>query len=298
MKLLLLSAVALGLHVIAAKAQLEIVCTTGMVGDLVQNISGERGRVTTLMREGIDPHLFKPTRDDVARLMKADVIFLNGLQLEGRMVETFKTLEKRGKTVTPVTAAIPSEKLLLEGNEPDPHVWMDPALWSYGIETVRETLTRLDPEGADYYKTNAQRYAATLAGLSEKVRELISSIPKEQRVLVTAHDAFAYFTKTTGLENVAIQGLNTEAEAGVGDINRIVDLIVNRRIPAVFAESSVSDRNIRAVIEGASARGWNVKMGQTLYSDSLGPAGSPAGTVVGMIEQNTLAISSALGGEK
>ena len=279
----------------SARADTEIVCTTGMVADLVRELAGGRAKVTTLISDGVDPHLYKPTRDDVARLLKADVIFYSGLHLEGRMEATFEKMRQRGKLVTAVTSSIPPDKLLWQGAE-DPHVWMDPIVWSGCIEAVEKTLLQADPQGGESFRANATRYRTMLEGLSEWIRSAVATIPAEKRVLITAHDAFQYFGRATGLQVLGLQGLSTESEAGVSDINRIVDEIVKRQIPAVFFESTLSEKNIRAVIEGAAARGQVVIPGGMLYSDSLGPTGSPEANCEGMLKHNARTITNALGG--
>lgn len=276
--------------------QMDVVCTTGMVGDLVRQVGGDRVKVTTLMIEGVDPHLFKPTRDDVARILKADLVFYSGLHLEGRMEETFEKLSLKGKSITPVTSEIPEALLLKEGAVVDPHVWMNPALWASCTKTVSDSLGKKDPEGAAIYAANATRYATQLQSLETTLRSLIATIPDDQRVLITAHDAFQYFAKATGLTVMSIQGLSSSSEAGVADINRLVDAIVTHRIPAVFVESTLSEKNIRAVMEGTASRGFEVKLGGMLFADSMGKAGTPEGTYIGMIEHNVTTITQALGG--
>jgi len=276
--------------------QMNVVCTTGMVGDLVRQVGGDRVKVTTLMIEGVDPHLFKPTRDDVARILKADLVFYSGLHLEGRMEETFEKLSSKGKSITPVTSEIPEALLLKEGAVVDPHVWMNPALWASCTKTVSDSLGKKDPEGAAIYAANATRYATQLQSLETTLRSLIATIPDDQRVLITAHDAFQYFAKATGLTVMSVQGLSSSSEAGVADINRLVDAIVTHRIPAVFIESTLSEKNIRAVMEGAASRGFEVKLGGMLFADSMGKAGTPEGTYIGMIEHNVTTITQALGG--
>lgn len=276
--------------------QMDVVCTTGMVGDLVRQVGGERVKVTVLMAEGVDPHLFKPTRDDVAKILKADLVFYSGLHLEGRMEETFEKLSSKGKSITPVTSEIPEALLLKEGAAVDPHLWMNPGLWAECTKTVCETLTKKDPAGATLFAENATRYANQLRAIESQIHSSIATIPENQRVLITAHDAFQYFAKATGLTVMSIQGLSTASEAGVSDINRLVDAIVTRRIPAIFVESTLSEKNIRAVIEGAASRGFAVKLGGMLFADSMGKAGTPEGTYAGMIEHNVSTITKALGG--
>jgi manganese/zinc/iron transport system substrate-binding protein len=279
-----------------AWGQLDVVCTTGMVGDLVREVGGDRVKVTTLMVEGVDPHLFKPTRDDVARILQADLVFYSGLHLEGRMEETFEKLSAKGKSITSITSEIPDALLLKEGAVVDPHVWMNLGLWAGCTQTVSDSLGKKDPEGAAMYVANATRYATQLRSLEIKMRSSIATIPESQRILITAHDAFQYFAKATGLTVMSIQGLSTASEAGVADINRLVDAIVTRRIPAIFVESTLSEKNVRAVMEGAASRGFEVKLGGMLFADSMGKAGTPEGTYTGMIEHNVNTITQALGG--
>lgn len=279
-----------------SQTTLDVICTTGMVADLVRTVAGDRAMVSALISDGVDPHLYKPTRDDVAKLLKADVIFYNGLHLEGRMEGTFEKMRQRGKIVQAVTDSIPADCLLKREGNVDPHVWMNPLVWAGGIASVEKALAQADPSGGVSYRANAVRAKANLEDVSTWIRSTIETIPLERRVLITAHDAFQYYGHATGLQVMGLQGLSTESEAGVADINRIVDEIVKRRIPAVFFESTLSEKSIRAVIEGAAARGQTVQPGGMLYSDSLGPKGSTEATCEGMLEHNTRTITKALGG--
>ena len=290
------AAVCLLLMVGSSQAELVVVCTTGMVADLVQEVAGERAKVTALISDGVDPHLYKPTRDDVAKLLKADVIFYSGLHLEGRMEASFEKMRQRGTKVCAVTSSIPEDQLLKEGDAEDPHVWMDPLVWAGCIGAVEATLSQADSQGVATFKDNATRIKTRLEALSEWIRTAAATIPPEKRVLITAHDAFQYFGRSAGIEVLGLQGLSTESEAGVADINRIVDEIVKRQIPAVFFESTLSEKNIRAVIEGAAARGHTLNLGGMLYSDSLGATGTPEATCEGMLKHNTRTITNALGG--
>lgn len=279
-----------------AATPLRVVCTTGMVADIARNVAGPRAEVVALIGEGVDPHLYKPTRDDVAKMLGADIVFYSGLLLEGRMEETFKKLSAKGKAVKAVTSALPEDRVFGHEGHPDPHVWMDPGLWKECIGVVRDTLTGADAEGAADYAANADRYAAELNALDAYVKQAIASIPEEQRVLITAHDAFHYLGRATGLQVLGVQGISTESEAGVADINRLVDEVVRRKIPAIFVESSVPDKNVRAVIEGAASRGCEVAKGGELFSDAMGPTGSYEGTYIGMLDHNATTIARALGG--
>jgi len=280
--------------------QYQIVATVGMIEDVARSVAGDRAEVIGLMGAGVDPHLYKPTRSDIRRLMGADVIFYNGLLLEGKMADSLIRAATGGKKVHAVTELL-DEQYLLEPEEfeglYDPHVWMDPNAWSRTIDVIRDKLTEFDAEGADSYKRNAEAYRARLSELDAYAERVLSSVPESQRVLVTAHDAFNYFGRRFGYEVVGIQGLSTESEAGVRDIENLVDLLVARNIGAVFVESTVSDRNIKALIAGAKARGHTVVVGGELFSDAMGNAGTYEGTYIGMIDHNVTTIARALGGE-
>jgi manganese/zinc/iron transport system substrate-binding protein len=278
---------------------INAVATVGMVGDLVANIGGDKVKLTTLMGEGVDPHLYKPTRDDVQKLLSADIIFYSGLLLEGRMPDAFARVGRSGKPVWAVTEKL-DESYLLEppgmAGHWDPHVWMDVKAWSKASEVVEGALGEYDPANVELYRRNGARYREELARLDEYVRGVIASIPQTQRVLVTAHDAFNYFGRAYGIEVRGVQGISTESEAGVQDINRLIDFLVARQVPAIFVETSVSDKNMRALLEGAKAKGRQVKIGGSLFSDAMGRPGSYEGTYVGMIDHNATIIVRALGG--
>jgi manganese/zinc/iron transport system substrate-binding protein len=278
----------------------QIVTTCGMVTDIARTVAGERAVVTGLMGEGVDPHLYKPTRNDIRRLMDADLVFYVGLSLEGRMADDFARLARQGKPVHAVTDGL-DRSLLRElpsfEDYWDPHVWMDVSLWGRCVEYVAEVLARFDPDHADEYRQNAAAYCAELEKLNEYVRAVIATIPERQRVLVTAHDAFGYFSRAYGIPVRPVQGVSTESAAGVDDINRLVDFIVERRVPAIFVESSVPADRIAAIVEGAERRGRRVAIGGELYSDAMGPPGTWEGTYIGMIDHNATTIARALGGE-
>lgn len=280
----------------------RIVTTVGMVTDIVREVAGGRCEVIGLLSEGVDPHLYKPTREDVMQLddAKTDIIFYGGLMLEGRMEESLKKIRQKGKKVVAVSESLDPATLRkppeFEGHF-DPHVWMDVTLWSQCTELVSRSLSEFDPDHARDYGLRTVAYKARLSGLNDYVRKSIASIPEQQRVLVTAHDAFGYFARAYGMEVKSVQGISTESEAGVADVNALVDFLVARKIGAIFVESSVSDKSLRAVIEGAGKRGWKVKVGGELFSDAMGPSGSYEGTYVGMIDHNATTIARALGGQ-
>lgn len=284
----------------APQGRLRVVCTVGMVADIVRQVAGDRADVLGIIGAGVDPHLYKPTRNDIATLQSADIVFYNGLLLEGKMSDALVRVARADRPVIPVTEQL-EEKYLLEPPEmaghADPHVWMDVAAWSRAVAAVTAGLSARDAPNAAFYEANAKRYQAELATLDEYVRRVIRSIPEPRRVLITAHDAFNYFGRAYGIEVRGIQGLSTESEAGIRDINALVDLIVERDVRAVFVETSVADRNVRALVEGAKARGREVTIGGTLFSDAMGQEGTYEGTYIGMLDHNATTIARALGGD-
>lgn len=274
--------------------RVRVVATTTIVADLVAQVGGDRVIVDCLMAPGIDPHSYKATPRDADRLAAADLVATSGLHLEGRLADLLARLARR-RPVVAVGDQLPRERLLVEGaGGADPHVWFDASLWALAAPVVADALTRLDPDGAADYREAAGRVAGRLESLHDDLAARIATIPADRRVLVTAHDAFRYFGRAYGLEVVGVQGPSTESEAGLGHINRLVDLLVTRRIPAVFVETSVSDRNVAALVEGAAARGHAVALGGRLYSDSLGVAGSGAETLEAALAANVDAIVTAL----
>jgi manganese/zinc/iron transport system substrate-binding protein len=277
-----------------ASSPIVCVCTTGMVADLVRHVGGPWVAVEQLMGEGVDPHLYKVSTGDIARLSHAGIIFYSGLHLEGKMADVFARMAERRPTVA-VTDAIARSRLLeFSPGTHDPHVWFDVALWSEAIGAVEAALAKQDPAHAEDYRHRAKAYRDELLALDQDCRERLASIPVERRVLVTAHDAFSYFGRAYQLEVRAIQGISTESEAGVREINELVAFIVERGIKAVFVESSVSSRNIQALVEGCEAAGHRVVIGGELYSDAMGQAGTPEGTYVGMVRHNVESIVKAL----
>lgn len=279
-----------------------VVCTIGMITDIVRNVAGNYAQVDGIIGEGVDPHLYKPTRSDVVKLNDADVVFYNGLLLEGKMTDILKRVGNAEKPVKAVTEIILKDgnylPLLEEGaGHRDPHVWMDVQGWIKVVQVVADTLSEFDPFHEEAYQANALNYVRKLETLDVYAKQSIASIPEAQRVLVTAHDAFSYLGRATGLTVRGIQGLSTESEAGVRDLEELIDFIVERKIPAVFSESSVADKNVRALVEGAKARGHELHIGGMLFSDAMGRAGTYEGTYIGMIDHNITTITHALGGK-
>jgi manganese/zinc/iron transport system substrate-binding protein len=277
-------------------APLYVVATTGIVADTAVRIAGEHARVEALMGPGVDPHLFKASESDVRRLAEADLVLYNGLHLEGKMGDIL-TKMARSRPVVAVTEAVPEGEL----REPpefqgqyDPHVWFDVSLWAHTLDPIADELGKLAPEHAGLFRQNAEAYRRELLALDAEVKARIQQIPAGKRVLVTAHDAFGYFGRRYGMEVVGLQGISTLSEAGLQDVQRVVDLVAGRAIPAIFVESSVPRRSIEAVQAAVRARGGKVEIGGQLFSDSLGAAGTPAGTYPGMVRANVGTMVQAL----
>ncbi|MEM7699085.1 MAG: zinc ABC transporter substrate-binding protein [Verrucomicrobiota bacterium] len=278
----------------------QVVATTGMIADLASEIVGDEAQVTGLIGTGVDPHLYQATSADVKELMAADVILYNGLHLEGKMADILEKLARDGKPVYPVAEALlAQDDYLLPGDDydHDPHVWMDVAGWMRAARVVADAVADFSPDQAEIFRENSENYLAELAALDQYAKDTIATIPENKRVLVTAHDAFGYLARAYGLTVRGIQGLSTESEAGVRDIENLVTFLVERKIPAVFVETSVSDKNIRALIEGCQAQGHEVVIGGELFSDATGPSGTYEGTYIGMIDHNVTTLTRALGGE-
>lgn len=279
---------------------LNVVATTGMIADLVRSVGGERVRVSQLMGEGVDPHLYKATRTDITAMLGADIVFYNGLLLEGKLSDALVRIATSGKPVFAVTELMDESALLqAEGSDGhyDPHVWMDPQVWSKAVEVVQQKLESRDAAGAAVYRANAARLQGEIAALDAYAARVLGAVPKERRVLVTAHDAFNYFGKRYGFEVLGIQGISTESEAGLKQIENLVGILVERNIPAVFVESTIPERSVRALIAGAKAKGRTVAIGGELFSDAMGKPGSYEGTYIGMMDHNVTTIARALGAD-
>ncbi|HSF96767.1 MAG TPA: zinc ABC transporter substrate-binding protein [Thermohalobaculum sp.] len=281
-----------------AAAQPKAVATVGMLADVAANVAGDCVAIETMMGPGTDPHLYQASASDVQLLFGADAILYAGLNLEGQLGEVFGKLEGRKPTLAVAEAAVPADRLLAfaGAHYPDPHVWMDVSQWALTAPVIAETLAELAPDCAEAMAGRAADYAAELAALDDWVQASVATIPERQRILVTAHDAFAYYGRAYGIEVQGIQGISTESEAGIADIRATVDLVVARNVPAVFIESTINPRTIQAVVDAASEQGHKVALGAELYSDAMGEAGTAAGTYIGMIHANTIAIVNALGG--
>jgi manganese/zinc/iron transport system substrate-binding protein len=277
---------------------IRVVATVGMVADIVREVGGSRVRVHQLMGPGVDPHLYKGTRDDVRAILAADLVFYSGLMLEGKLIDMLEKVSSK-KPVTAITSSLPADLILSESESlghADPHAWMDVSLWAKCVDVVADALIAYDAEHSDTYRENAKRYEAQLMSLDKYGKDVIATVPQEGRVLITSHDAFAYFGRAYGLDVFGVQGLSTDSEAGLRQINSLVDTIVARKVSAVFVESSVPRKSILAVVDGAASRGHRVKIGGELYSDAMGQAATYEGTYLGMLDHNLTLVARALGG--
>ena len=276
--------------------RLKVVVTTGMIGDAARRIGGERAEVVALMGPGVDPHLYKASEGDVVRLAGADLVLYNGLHLEGKMGDILAKLG-RTRSVVAVASTVPAAELRqppeFQGQH-DPHIWFDVRLWARTLDAIATAYAGVDPDHAASYRQNADAYRRELLELDAWVEARIAEVPAERRVLITAPDAFGYFGRRYGVEVVGLQGISTLAEAGLRDVGRVVDLVVERRVKAIFVESSVPQRAIEAVQAAAAERGHRVAIGGQLFSDAMGAAGTPEGSYPGMVRHNVNTLVEAL----
>lgn len=275
---------------------LQVVTTTTMITDIAKNIGGDVINVQGLMGSGVDPHLYKASEGDVSKLANADVVFYNGLHLEGKLVEVF---EKMGNRVQTVALAEVLDKSGLIGSEYfasnyDPHVWFNIDYFIQMTEKLTSELKRLDPENSEVFEANRKSYVEKLKALETEVKSVIETLPKEKRILVTAHDAFNYFGKAYEFEVVGLQGLSTATEAGVQDVQNLSKFIIDNQVKAIFVESSVPKRTIEALQQAVKSKGFNVEIGGELFSDALGNADTPEGEYIGMFKHNVNTIVEAL----
>ena len=277
--------------------KINAVSTVGMIRDIVANVGGDQVDSIGLMGPGVDPHLYRATAGDVQKLDNADVIFYGGLELEGRMTDIFVKMASKGTPTYAVSEKVPQNEL----REPpefdgkfDPHIWFDVALWKHAVEAVRDRLIKLRPGSKDLFEKNAAEYSKKLDELHEYVKTETAKIPESQRVLITAHDAFGYFGQQYGFQVIGIQGTSTATEAGAGALRTIADTIAQKKIKAIFVESSVPRSTIEALQKAVQSRGWDVQIGGQLFSDAMGQDGTPEGTYIGMVRHNVDTIVKAL----
>jgi len=273
-----------------------IVTTTGMIEDAARQVTGDLATVTGLIGPGVDPHLYKASQGDLEKLTGADIIFFNGLHLEGKMGEVLEKLGKRKKVVA-VSNGIPDSLLRTApgfAGAHDPHIWFDVLLWKHAVKTIGDFMSGQYPQYDSIFRFNTLRYLSRLDSLDKAIRTRLNEIPPAQRVLITAHDAFGYFGEAYGVEVRGLQGISTLSEFGLRDVTAMVQFIIDRKIKAIFIESSVSPRSIEAVVEGCRKKGWEVRIAASLYSDAMGANGTPEGTYIGMVMANVNNITDAL----
>ena len=282
---------------IKREGTIKVVTTTAMIGDLVENIAGENVEILSLMGTGVDPHLYKASAGDVGKLAGADMIFYNGLHLEGKITDVLGQMRKRGVFTVGVADGVDKSLLLslaeYEGYY-DPHIWFDVTLWKKAAKVVMEAFSLYDPQNARIYKRNAESYLKELDLLQAYIQKKIATLQPERRVLITAHDAFNYFGRGYGFEVMGLQGISTDSEASVADIRNLSKTITERKIPAVFLETSISPRYMRALQASVKARGFDVDIGGSLYSDSMGSLGTEEGTYIGMFKSNVDTVVESL----
>lgn len=276
--------------------KVKVTATIGMIADVAKQVGGNHVEVLGLMKSGVDPHLYKARQGDINKLNKADIIFYNGLHLEGKMVDILEKMNKSKPTVA-VSRNLNESKLRGwngEAGQHDPHIWFDVRNWMSATEVIRDELVKLDAAHAEEYKNNAAAYLKQLQALHEETKTKIATIPEKSRVLVTAHDAFGYYGDAYGIKVMGLQGISTASEAGLKDVADLRDYLVTNKIKAVFVESSVPKKTIQAVVDGAKKKGHDVKIGGELFSDAMGADGTAEGTYIGMVKHNTDLIVNAL----
>ncbi len=279
------------------KAGLQVVSTTTMLTDLVEQIGKEHVSVNGLMGPGVDPHLYQASANDVRLLQNADIVVYQGLHLEGRMGDVFQALAQSGKQIIRIEDGIASERLLGWEDEPssfDPHIWFDVSLWKDAARYVAQQLGSIDNVNRVSYQENLLTYLKKLDDLEVYVKNRVLEVPSNSRVLVTAHDAFGYFGRAYGFEVRGLQGISTESEAGTADVSQLAQFLAERRLKAIFIESSVPRKNVEALQAAVRARGFDVAIGGELFSDALGNRNDESGTYIGMFKTNINTIVNAL----
>jgi manganese/zinc/iron transport system substrate-binding protein len=267
----------------------RIVCTTTIIADAIKNIAlNTTIDLKVLMGPGVDPHTYKPIEQDIITIAQADIIFYHGLHLEARMADIFAQLHNIKKTVA-VTESIPKDQLIYSkdfSTFPDPHVWFDPELWIFAVQTITKNLQTLMPENYELYEKNKNEFIKKIQATYQTTQKMILKIPREQRFLITGHDAFSYFARAYDCKVISLQGISTASEAGTCDVQNLINFIVHHKIPTIFSESCIPTRSMQALIQGATSQGWSVKLGRELFSDALGSPNTLPGTYLGMVEYN------------
>ena len=276
--------------------KIKVVTTTNILADLVSEIGGDNISLQILMGAGVDPHLYKASEGDVSKLYNADIIFYSGLHLEGKLVDIFEKMKGKKHTVS-VGDRLPKDQLIASANfggNYDPHVWFNIQFFKQFAQIVADELSKVDSANAETYAANNKEYQKKLDALEEEVQSIISSLPKEKRIVVTAHDAFNYFGNAYDFQVVGLQGISTATEAGVKDVQELSEFIIENKVKAIFIESSVPKRTIEALQAAVLSKKHNVEIGGSLYSDALGNPGTEEGTYIGMFKYNVNTIVNAL----
>jgi manganese/zinc/iron transport system substrate-binding protein len=275
--------------------RLRIVCTTTMVADAVRALCGNDVQIISLMGPGVDPHLYRPKEGDIHRLMNADVVVYQGLHLEGKMSEALESMRSYTYVIK-ATKAIDKSLLLDSEFEKlyDPHIWHDVTLWKEVISYLAQQLSLVDLRYQSIYQENKEIYLQKLTNLDQEIRSMVNCIDENDRVLVTAHDAFAYYGRAYGVEVRGLQGLSTESDIGIKDVQNMANYIVNNRIRAIFLETSIAPKSIYALEQAVAHYGWQTVIGPVLYSDALGAIDDVSGTYIGMMRYNTYTIVQTL----
>lgn len=281
--------------------RLSVYATTGYLADAVANIAPE-AEVTTMVGPGGDPHTYQPSTQDIQTLQNADVVLWNGLYLEAQMIEQLQSL---GDAQLAVGDLIPEELLLgwddtdAEGNALyDPHIWNSPEAWGLAVGHAADHLARIDPDNAETYQTNAQDYIGQIEQTHAEVEDLLGSIDEEDRMLITGHDAFAYFGQTYDIEVYATDYISTEAQLAPQELSDLADLIVDNEVPVIFQDNQANPQAITSLREAVESRGWEVAISEAeLYADSLG-AGEDVDTYLEVYTHNAHSVAEALGQEQ
>lgn len=280
-------------HAPDGEEKIKILTTIAQIGEPLAVIGGDRIEVESLMGPSVDPHLYNPTQSDISKVDEAEMIFYNGLNLEVNMVPVFDSIGE-SKPVLAIGETIPEEEILDDEERAiDPHIWFNIDLWKMALDAAVEEMKEYAPEDADYFEENKNEYFQQLDELKEEADKL-QAIPQEKRILVTAHDAFGYFGDVHDMEVIGLQGLSTEDEIGISDINETIEIIKEHELPAIFVESSISPEAIEAVLEGAKNEGLDVELGGELFSDAMGAPDTEEGTYIGMYRHNVKTIYEAL----
>lgn len=276
-----------------------VVCTTTMIADLARQIGGDDLVIASIMKPGQDPHIYEPRPDDSILFSRARLVLINGLHLEGKMLDM---IDRAGDKVVALAEdeRIPRRPSAAARSAPDPHVWWNARHFQVFARRAAEAFARIDPDRKDAYAARAEAYCERLEALHQRILAGIQTIPESARYMITSHDAFYYYGEAYGLQVDAVLGISTDASANALEPARLARIVADRKIPAIFHETSVSQAQNELVDSirrlAREQYGHEVRIAGPLYSDSLDEPGTPAGTYLGALEANTRMIVEALGG--